>query len=400
MEISRFEETPAAGTRRRGGLAIGGIVALGLACAVDLLVAGVDGDPIWAVLLILAMGLTALLWTGDTRPSWLTTPVRVGTPALLSAAYTVGVLVSGLPTAFGPGEPLILICLLVVAVRGCRPGAAAVAALVIGASTIALPLRAGIAEVQSGLVYSFSLIFTILVGGAAALGGYLRSLDHRREAAIARTRRTERLSMAADLHDFVAHHVTGILVQTQMARALAVGQPDRLDPVLERIEHAAGEALDAMRRTVGILRDDEARHPAAGDLAVIPDLVSGFTAAHRLPATLHRDPSVPDALPPEIQAAAYRVVQEALTNVARHATGATAATVDLRCDDGHLEVTVHNDGHARPASGRADHYGLIGLAERVGALGGRLHAGAEPDGGGWRLTARLPTDISSSFHNG
>jgi len=377
-------------------MATGGIIGLGLAATVDLLAVASNGNPVWPVLLVLAAGLAALLWPGGTRPAWLTPPVRTIAPALGSAAHTIGVLLAGTPTAIGPGEPLILICLLVVAVRGCRPGTAAVAALVIGASIVATPLRVSIGNPgDTGVSYTVSAVLAVLAGGGAALGGYLRSLDHRREAAIAETRRTERLSMAADLHDFVAHHVTGILVQTQMARALALsGEPDRLDPVLERIEHAAGEALGAMRRTVGILRSPDADRPAAaGDLTAVPDLVNGFTAAHRIHATLHRDPGVPDTLPPETQAAAYRVIQEALTNVGRHATGATEATVDLRCDDGHLEVTVRNDssGRARPATGRNDHYGLIGLTERVNALGGHLHAGAEP-GGGWRLTARLPAD--------
>ncbi|RSM62229.1 two-component sensor histidine kinase [Actinoplanes sp. ATCC 53533] len=399
MEISQTENTTTARTRRRGGLAIGGIIALGLAATIDLLVVATNGDRVWVTLLVLAVGLTALLWPAGARPPWLTPPVRTIVPALGSAAYTIGVLLGGTPTAIGPGEPLILICLLVVAVRNCRPGTAAVAAFVIGASIVVTPLRVSVGSPgEAGVSYAVSAVLAVLASGGAALGGYLRSLDRRREAAIARTRRTERLSMAADLHDFVAHHVTGILVQTQMARALAAGgEPDRLDPVLERIEHAAGEALGAMRRTVGILRSSDADHPAAGDLAAVPDLVSGFTAAHRIHATLHRDPGVPDTLPPEVQAAAYRVIQEALTNVGRHATDATETTIDLRCDDGHLEVTVHNDGtsRTRPASGRSDHYGLIGLTERVSALGGHLHAGPEPTGG-WRVAARLPT--SDSLH--
>jgi len=395
MEISQIADTPTARTRRRSGLSIGAIIALGLASTIDLLAVATNGNQIWPALLVLSVGLAALLWPSSARPTWLTPPVRTVAPALACAAYTIGVLASGTPTAFGPGEPSILICLLVVAVRNCRPGTAAMAALVIGASTIAIPLRAGIGSPSdAGIAYGVSAVLAVLAGGGAALGGYLRSLDHRREAAIARTRRTERLSMAADLHDFVAHHVTGILVQTQMARALAVAEPDRLDPVLERIEHAAGEALGAMRRTVGILRTSEADHPAAGDLVTILELVSGFAQSRRIHATVHRDPSVPDTLPPEVQAAAYRVIQEALTNVGRHAPGATEATIDLRCDDEHLEVTVRDNGNsrsARPTAGRTDHYGLIGLSERVNALGGHFHAGPEPTGG-WRLAARLPTN--------
>ncbi|TDB78355.1 sensor histidine kinase [Micromonospora sp. KC723] len=395
MKISQIADPPTASTRRRGCLAISVIIALCLAATIDLLVVVANRNPIWPPLLVLSVGLAVLLWPHDARPPWLTTSLRTIAPALSSAVYTLGVLASGTPTAFGPAEPLILIFLLVVAIRHCRPATAAVAAFVIGASTIALPLRAGIGNSgDSGLAYSGAAILAVLVGGGAALGGYLRSLDHRRKDSIAHTRRTERLSIAADLHDFVAHHVTGILVQAQMARALAITDPDRLDPVLESIEHAAGEALGAMRRTVGILRTSGTDQPAAGNLAAIGELVSGFAASRCVHATLHRGPNVPDTLPPEVQAAAYRVVQEALTNVGRHAPDATETTIDLRCDDNHLQVTVRNNGTIRPTwptSARTGHYGLIGLSERVNALGGHFHAGPQPTEG-WRLTARLPTN--------
>src|SRR2546425_8478591 len=94
-----------------------------------------------------------------------------------------------------------------------------------------------------------------LAGAVAGLGGSLRALDHRRRVAVTETRRAERLAMAADLHDFVAHHVTGILVQTQVAQMLATTEPERLDGILKDVERAAVEALDSMRRTVGLLRE-------------------------------------------------------------------------------------------------------------------------------------------------
>ncbi|MFE8958616.1 sensor histidine kinase [Streptomyces iakyrus] len=167
--------------------------------------------------------------------------------------------------------------------------------------------------------------------------------------AIGETRRAERLAIAADLHDFVAHHVTGILVQTRMARMLEASRPGELDPILAGIERAATEALASMRRTVGVLRDSDGpqppEHRPGGDLAGVEELVEGFASpAHNV--ALLRDPAVPDGLPHEVQAAAFRVVQEALTNVRRHAADATEITVGLRRDGDRLEVSVA-DGRPR-----------------------------------------------------
>jgi signal transduction histidine kinase len=367
---------------------IAGVVGLGIAAAVDLLAVTVNGDPVWPAALVLTVGLAALLWPARARPPWLTPTVRTVAPAIASAAYTVAALKTGVPTTFGPGEPVILLCLLLIAVRTCPPVAAMVAPLVVGVSLLAVPLRAE----DDDIAYGLSALLAVLAGAVAGLGGYLRTLDHRRDAAVAETRRAERLSMAADLHDFVAHHVTGILAQAQLARLLAGTQPDRLDAVLARIEQASRDTLGAMRGTVGLLRTSDAGQPTTGDLAALPGLVTGFHESDGIRAVLHHDPGIPDSLPHQIQAAAYRVVQEALTNVRRHAAHATEVAVDLRYIDGQLAVAVRNNGDARlakPATSRGGHFGLIGLSERVTALGGRLHAGAQPTGG-WQLVAPLP----------
>ncbi|WP_030037646.1 sensor histidine kinase, partial [Streptomyces resistomycificus] len=198
----------------------------------------------------------------------------------------------------------------------------------------------------------------------------------------------------ADLHDFVAHHVTGILVQTQMARMMAASRQGELDPVLAGIEGAATQALASMRRTVGVLRetgDAEAERRPVGDLVGIVDLVDGF-ASPTQKVTLRRDPAVRDDLPHEVQAAAFRVVQEALTNVRRHASDAAEITVGLRHQGGRLEVSVTDDGHGGtqlPEAARGGGFGLVGLKERVTALGGNLYAGPCV-GHGWEVRALLP----------
>ncbi|MFJ8630118.1 sensor histidine kinase [Streptomyces sp. NPDC093568] len=369
-----------------------------VACVVDVLFAGVDGTsivptapPVWPTLVVLFVGLAAVLWPAGRRPRWLTPQVRTGVPALVSALYSLGS-PAFKENLFGPGEVLILLCLLFVAVRHCPPRWAwGCGALDVGALLL-LPVRLlGPLDVA---VLGYMLGGLVLVGMFAGLAVYLRTMDYRRTLAVSETRRSERLAIAADLHDFVAHHVTGILVQTQVARMMARTRPQELDPVLAGIERAATEALASMRRTVGVLRDtgDEAtdRRPV-GDLAGIAELTDGFASPVQQ-VTLLRDPAVRDDLPHEVQAAAFRVVQEALTNIRRHAADASHIEVHLRDDAGRLEVSVADDGRGGtqlPVAAHGGGFGLVGLKERVSALGGELRAG--PRGGtGWHVRAVFP----------
>ncbi|HKT04989.1 MAG TPA: histidine kinase, partial [Rugosimonospora sp.] len=305
-------------------------------------------------------------------------------------AVTAGLTARHVPGAFGPGEILILLCLLVVAIRGARPWPAAATATALGAAIVTQPVRVPVTLGDTATTYAVITVLALIVLGVATLSGYLRSLDQRRLTALAELRRAEKLATAADLHDFVAHHVTGILVQAQMARMLVDSEPERLAPILAGIEHAAAQALDSMRRTVTLLRADA--NPAY-DLAAVPDLVSTFR--HSLgpagPAvTFRQDPDVPGDLPPEIQAAAFRVIQEALTNARTHAANATRVDIELRYDRQGLHITACDDGTpdaAPPHPGRG--FGLLGLTERVTALNGSLDAGPRPTGG-WRLAAVVP----------
>ncbi|MFF6782976.1 histidine kinase [Streptomyces sp. NPDC012510] len=401
---------------RTGCVRVGGVVALVLLCLTDPLVLGADDMTgyLWLHMLVVAVGLAALLWPERRRPLWLTPQVRTGGPALAAAANVMTLLVTQEQGGFGLGQAAVLLCLLVIAVRTCPPGWALACGLLDGVVLLALPLPYYVVDPNPSLLGLTAL--TLLIGGVtAAVGVYLRTLDHRRKQVVTEARRSERLAMAADLHDFVAHHVTGILVQTQVARMMAATAPERsemgvapdevwgsLDPVLAGIERAATEALASMRRTVGVLRDHEdepgtADRRPAGDLAGIAELVGGFDGVGGVDgrtAVLRRDPSLHDDVPPEVQAAAFRVVQEALTNVRRHAADATEVAVALRCADGDLEVSVRDDGRggARlPEAARGGGFGLVGLTERVTALGGRIRARPREDGPGWEVVAVLPT---------
>ncbi|MGW0758551.1 sensor histidine kinase [Streptomyces sp. NPDC002814] len=378
------------------GLAVGVLLA---ACVVDVLFAGSDGTsilptagPVWPTLAMVLVGLAAVLWPAGRRPKWLTPQVRTAVPALASALLTAASLLVRGEVMLGPGEILTLLCLLFIAVRHCPPRWAVVCGTLDAGALLILPVR-GDAALSSD-VQGMQVIGLLLIGLVAGFAGYLRSLDYRRTVAVSDTRRSERLAIAADLHDFVAHHVTGILVQTQVARMMVTTQPQDLDPVLAGIERAATEALASMRRTVGVLRDTGAeaagRRPV-GDLAGITELVEGFATPGQQVA-LHRDPALsPDTLPHEVQAAAFRVVQEALTNIRRHAADATHIEVRLRydTDTDRLVVSVADDGRGGtqlPAAAHGGGFGLVGLKERVTALGGELEAG--PRGGvGWEVRA-------------
>ncbi|WP_405467285.1 sensor histidine kinase [Streptomyces canus] len=390
--------SPGPDGRRRDFLKAFGVVLLLLAAGVDVLFVCVDGGSLWPQLVVLPIGLAALLWPVARRPAWLTVAVRTAVPAVLSGAVTAAVFLSGREAVYGVGEVAILLCLLLIAVRDCPVRWAAVCGVLGGVAVLALPYRQALGESS---VNPFTMLFPVCA--VAGLAGYLRALEHRRRVAVTETQRAERLAMAADLHDFVAHHVTGILVQSQVAQHLAMSDPERLAGILKDVERSATEALASMRRTVGLMREvpetgEPDRRPT-GDLAVLPELVEGFGGPVGPKAELHRDPSVPDDLPHEVQAAAHRVVQEALTNVRRHAADATEVTVGLAYDGRALEVTVRDDGRGGtrlPPAARGGGFGLVGLTERVTALGGELRTGPRSDREGWDVTAILPTDKASS----
>jgi signal transduction histidine kinase len=374
--------------------------ALLAACFVDVLTAYDAGYGAWRPAAVLTVGMTALLWPAARRPAWLTPQLRTAVPALVSLLYTATSVVPHRVAPFGPGEIAVLLSLLFVAVRHCPPRWAVVCGLLDLAAVLTQPVRY-FQHLTTGEAPAYVLVGLVLAGLIASLAAYLRSLDYRRTVAVDETRRSERLAIAADLHDFVAHHVTGILVQTQMARMMATTQPQDLDPVLAGIEGAATEALASMRRTVGVLRDTgaEADRRPVGDLAGITDLTTRF-ASPAQKVTLRSD--VPDGLPHEVQAAAFRVVQEALTNVRRHAADATEVTVRLALDGARLSVSVADDGRGGtqlPDAAHGGGFGLVGLKERVTALGGDLHAGPR-DGHGWEIRAVFPLPAGRSRDTG
>lgn len=236
-------------------------------------------------------------------------------------------------------------------------------------------------------VVFLSLCWTAVVAAAAAAGLARRLGDHRRRRSVAEIRRRERLALAGDLHDLVAHDITGIVLEAQASRAEGAGVTGG---ALDRIEEAGLQALTAIDRTVDVLRDDGSAAVRTYGVADLPVLLDRFAGG---PIAVHTDLEVPpEKVPREVGDVAYRLVAEALTNVRRHAPKARAVYVNGTVDDNVLRITVTDTGQlARRPYGRragAGGSGLVGLAARVEALGGALQAGREQ--GGWSVSASVP----------
>ena len=216
----------------------------------------------------------------------------------------------------------------------------------------------------------------LAAGAVVATGLWLRYQDEQRQAAVAAVRQEVRLDLARELHDVVAQHITGLIVQTQAARLTAAQRPETVGPSLAGIETAGAAALAALRRVVGLLRDSEEGSSVRPGPEELAELAARF-AGHGPPVDLRLPTGPPDpAWPPELSSTVYRVVQEALTNAVRHAAGASLITVTVRHDSRQVTVEVTDDGPAAgPAPARSGGYGLIGMRERVAALGGTLQAG-------------------------
>ncbi len=204
----------------------------------------------------------------------------------------------------------------------------------------------------------------------------------------------ERMRIARELHDVVAHSMAMINIQATAAGMQLAADPASAAEAIQAIRGASKSGLRELRAILEVLRQVDSGSPAVPvpDLRAIAALVEATSAAGT-PTTLESaEPPVP--LPPPVALAAYRIVQESLTNVVRHA-GRVAATVGLRQDGGYLHVDVVNEGGAAPAAfNDGTGAGLAGMRERAIALGGTLDAGPRP-GGGFAVRARLPVTAAA-----
>lgn len=318
---------------------------------------------------------------------------RLPVVVTVASAFAVSLLASAVAAVAGfpwlsLTESAALVVLTVAGVRA----ASFRGAIAVGASALVVALAMPLLRVG---VDGTSMLLAVLIWGCAVIGGAAgRFVRLRRESALEAARRAERLELARELHDVVAHQVTGIVVQAQAALAVARADPERTSEALTAIEAAGTEALAGMRRMVGAIRDEHSDGEPAPlsvpySLLDIPTLVDRFDPS-RERTTLHfEDADAP--LPPGVGESAYRVVREALTNARKHAPEGQTA-VSVRVVDAELMLEIENDGvrsgtHEESPGG----FGLAGLSERVAALGGAMRAGADaPDT--WTVTVSLPLE--------
>lgn len=381
---------------RRRALIAAGWTLLGLLGLLDVFADGVPTGQ-WASLLPMVSGPLACvaLLSPTRRPS---VQARALIAAAVSLALTAVIVIWAGPDSVGTVGVLESVALLVLMSRSVRavPGAktATAASVALAAALVAVPLRWLPTDIRYDGDSSLNgcLLMALAVGLALAWGLRARLLEEQRARDIAAVRQGQRLELAHDLHDFVAHHVTGIIVQANAALTLQHTAPEQVGPLLENISRSGSEALASMRRLVRVLREDDHHSIRPGQVwSELARLVSTF-AADGTDIQLHVAAAAREMrLAPEVETSVHRVVQEALTNVRRHAPGAGVA-VRVDVVGTRLRVEVHNTAPAArqtvPVGGHGG-FGLVGLHERVEAVDGALTA-APTDDGGWRVTADFP----------
>lgn len=258
--------------------------------------------------------------------------------------------------------------------------------IVIGTTTVALAVAVGMYAASAGWAdISGGSVLLLSIVALAAVFRYRADLWMRQRREI---RNEERVALARELHDTVAHHVSAIAVQAQAGGVVASRQPEKAAEVLAAIELEASRTLAEMRSMVRLLREDDAVEysPQPG--------VGNLSALARHSATPIVEVSLDNALtqlPRPVDAAIYRLAQESLTNALRHATNATRVDIVVRRDGNEVRLRVSDDGQTARNQAPEPGFGLLGMAERVQLLGGSFTAGPAP-GRGWVVEAVLPVE--------
>jgi signal transduction histidine kinase len=335
----------------------------------------------WVGVLLLLVGPVALVFRRANRPVAL---------AVTAAATVLWFL---LGYAFGP----VFLPLLVVLASTILNGHRRAAYPIIGATFVVLVafhlIRTGGAPaIWSGSAFWLAVLTAVIAGSEGLRARRERAAQT--AATLAETERRrgvqERLRIAQELHDVLGHHVSLINVQAGVALYLMDDDPEQARSALAAIKQSSKDLLKEMRSTLGVLRavdEPPPHHPVPGIDRL--DALAAEVRAAGLPVELEIS-GEPRDLPPSVDLAAYRIVQEALTNVRRHAGDATASVQLTYSEDG-LTVQVDDDGAgiaARPGEPGGGN-GIPGMRERATALGGSMEAGPLPDRG-FRVRAQLP----------
>jgi signal transduction histidine kinase len=307
--------------------------------------------------------------------------------AVVGAATAVGTAAGVHFTPFGSNLGVgVALAMYTVAVRLGRR-------LSLGALAVTVPVM----WVAAGIAYrndrDQNAVHVVAAVAGWVAGELVRLWRAQRAEAAGRQLAEERLRLSREVHDVVSHSLSVIAVQAGVGRMVFATQPDQARNALVEIEQLSRSALDELRRILTAARDDEpARAPLPG-LGDLPALVETMRA-NGLAVTLAVEGSpeeAPEALPSGLGRSAYRIVQEALTNVVKHAPGATVQ-VRVRSVGGDVLIEVVDDGPRAPRRLPAGAgWGIAGMQERAALFGGTVEAGPRPEGG-FAVVARLPVD--------
>ncbi|GGP82317.1 two-component sensor histidine kinase [Streptosporangium pseudovulgare] len=374
-------------------LAQDGLLAAVMAALLSVVVLGTPGAGAVDLAAVLAGSLALVAWR------------RAPLVALLVVTACMLVVTARVPA--GPPASFPVLVSVFATVRVGHRLAPALASVVFLSVGLAVSLPGADGPVQVLQDASLLVGWFVAAGVAATVTrhrqAYLEEAERRaaeaertREEAARRRAGEERLRIARELHDSLTHSISIIKVQAGVAVHLARKRGEDVPPALLAIQEASGDAMRELRATLEVLRDPGGSDGSGGSgagaevtasgLDRLGDLVERARSAG-LPVTVTISGERRE-LPAEVDRAAYRIVQEALTNVSRHAGGAAAA-VRVGYAGEELVVQVDDDGGADPAAPPVPGTGLLGMRERVAALGGRLRAAPRP-GGGFTVRAELP----------
>jgi len=325
---------------------------------------------------IVAVGLAPVLLWRRTHPL-VCVVVGFGTGMALGLASLLG----GVPSV--GLDTMIYVLVLVYALVRWGSGRE----IVIGLTVVLVAAVFAIATDYTGpaeVIGGFAVLAAAAAGGAA-----FRYRAESRRRAVDQIRSQERVGLARELHDTVAHHVSAIAVQAQAGRTMAGQRPEAALEALAVIEGEASRTLTEMRAMVRVLRD-----AAPAEYAPQPGVTDLVSLARRDPVPVVDVELAGDlaGLPLQLDAAVYRLAQEALTNALRHARNASRVEIRVAEGAGKLRLHVTDDGQIDPARPTSHGFGLLGMTERVQLLGGTLRAGPTPEGG-WTVDAELPTEV-------
>jgi signal transduction histidine kinase len=353
----------------------------------------------------------------NVQPRWVAVVVLAVTaaPLLVRRIWPLPVFGCILAAAVGAGlwkistidGPALLVALYTVATR--RPRRDALACAVV----LEVALLAGLLLVAGRGWWYDSIFLSGMVAAALGLGLYSAArraylaelhdraerLERERDQQVALAAAAERVRIAREMHDIVAHHLTVMTTLADAAIAASATSPERANEVMRRVAATGRSALADTRRLVGVLRQGPGQEPDEDPgeaLQPVPDLTQIDVLIKRirsagLDTTLEVRGHPPD-LPAGMQLAVYRLVQEALTNTLKHGGAGARASVRLRFLPGELRVDIDDDGAGKTAPAPAGTgSGLVGMQERIRAYGGEVQAGPrQPEG--WTVSARLQLD--------